>query len=732
MENNHPEFPLEKQHLEDTIREMKQIVVDLDADIDVRLQKIGQARTIKDEVSAYVHSLMKSDHAAKIYDIEHALPSPYFGRVDFREDEAEQFEQFYIGRTKITRLDIRDASDILVFDWRDPVSAIFYECQDGRATYEVLGRYSYTGEVRLKRQYKIEDSQLIAMADDDILGKLINRQQESLIADPFLKERLLQGASERLKDIVTSIRSEQNLIIREPLNQVTVIQGVAGSGKTTIGLHRLSYLLYNDKLNPSRLAVVAPNRIFLDYISDLLPDLDVQNAKQLTFEDIAAAILQISPDLSPQQNQLASEQATSITRWKGSPQFIEVLQEFLDRKLQKFCLQLTDLTLFGGQLIITKEQQLEKVVEGAQVPYNERLVTLEKHLRFRIRNFLEVLRVRLNRGEHGVSDEMLQHFAEEAEAFLNSHFVKWPILQLLTGYAAVYADKPAWKSLKRLGADFDELAAHTLPILRQDKLERDDLAPLCCLKYLIDGIDHMDKYDHIVVDEGQDLSLLEYMVLRRLSRNMSFTIMGDIFQGIHAGRGLESWQDLLKEVFGEDRSHYYEVNYSYRSAKEIVDLFNKVMPDGRSKAIPVYEIGRRPQIVRAATKTDSMRRLAAAITEFKQLGCQSIGIVTRQENDSKEIFDALKLSSPELSNVNLITNTAVSYHGGVTIAPILLAKGLEFDGVLIWNASDKEFSSDYLDAKLLYVALSRAMYYLKVFYQGRLTPLLRDGNEGRR
>ncbi|KYZ78107.1 DNA helicase [Anaerosporomusa subterranea] len=723
MENNHPEFPLEKQHLENTIQEMKQIIIDLDADIDVRLHKIGKARTNKDEVSAYVHSLMKSDHAAKIYDIEHALASPYFGRVDFREDGTEQFEQFYIGRTKISRLDIQKASDILVFDWRDPVSAIFYECQDGRATYEVLGRYSYTGEVRLKRQYKIEDGQLIAMSDDDILGKLINRQQESLIADPFLKERLLQGASDRLKDIVTSIRSEQNLIIREPLNQVTVIQGVAGSGKSTIGLHRLSYLLYNDKLNPSRLAVVAPNRIFLDYISELLPDLDVQDAKQLTFEDIAIAILQMTPRFS--QQQLASEQTAALARWKGSPQFVEVLQEFLDRQIQKFCLKLTDLTLFDNQLIITKEQQLEKVVEGAQVPYNERLTTLEKHIRFRIRNFLEVLRVRLNRGEHGISDELLQRFHQEAESFLNKHFAKWPNLKLLTGYAAVYADKPAWKSLKRLGADYEELAAHTLPLLQQGKIEREDLAPLCYLKYLIDGTDHMEKYDHIVIDEGQDLSLLEYMVLRRLSRNMSFTIMGDMFQGIHAGRGLESWQALLKEVFGEARSHYYEVNYSYRSAKEIVDLFNKVMPDGRSKAIPVYEIGRQPQIVRAASTVDGIRRLAAAITEFKELGCQSIGIISRQESDSEEIYTALKLSNPELSDLHLITNTAAIYHGGVTIAPVLLAKGLEFDGVLIWNASDKEFSSNYLDAKLLYVALSRAMYYLKIFYQGRLTPLLR-------
>ncbi len=718
MENIHPDFPAEKKHLEDTLQEMKQIINDLDADMEVRLHKIGKARTNKDEVSAYVHSLMKSDHAAKIYDIENALPSPYFGRVDFREDGTEQFEQFYIGRTKIARLNIRQTTDILVFDWRDPVSAIFYECQNGRAVYEVLGRYRYSGEVRLKRQYKIEDSQLLDMFDDNMLG-LINRQQEALIADPFLKERLLQGAGDRLKDIVTSIRSEQNLIIREPLNQVTVIQGVAGSGKSTIGLHRLSYLLYNDKLNPSRLAVVAPNRIFLDYISELLPDLDVQDARQLTFEDIAAAMLQMTPQL------VQSSEQTSLARWKGSVQCIAVLQEFLDRKLEKFCLKLSDISLFDQQLIITKQQQLEKVMEGAQVPYNKRLAALENHIRFRIRNFLEVFTVRLQRGEYGFTESRLQRFTQEAELFLKKHFAKWPYLQLLSGYAAVYADKPAWKSLKRLGADIEQLTAHTLPLLQQGEIEREDLAPLCYLQILLDGIEHMEKYDHIVVDEGQDLSLLEYMVLSRLSRNMSFTIMGDMLQGIHAGRGLESWQTLLKEVFATVRSHYFEVNYSYRSAKEIVDLFNQVMPSGRSQAIPVYEIGRQPQIIRAASAIDATRRLAAAISEFKQLGCRSIGVIARRESDCMEIYEALQGTQPEINDLHLITNAAAGYQGGVTIAPVLLAKGLEFDGVLIWNASDTEFGADYLDAKLLYVALSRAMYYLKIFYQDRLTPLLR-------
>ena len=170
--SNHPDFLHEQQHLSDTIKNMQQIINDLENDMDDRVHQINKSLSKKDEVSAYVHSLMKSDHARKISDIAQALDCPYFGRVDFREDGAKAFDQYYIGRTKVAKLDIESVQDILVFDWRDPVSTIFYEAQDGRASYEVLGRYTYTGDVSLKRQYKIEDRQLISMSEDNILSKI--------------------------------------------------------------------------------------------------------------------------------------------------------------------------------------------------------------------------------------------------------------------------------------------------------------------------------------------------------------------------------------------------------------------------------------------------------------------------------------------------------------------------------------------------------------------------------
>ena len=166
MVEEHPDYILEKQHLDATISEMKSIVSALEIDIDQRVQKMRLSLEYKDQVSSYVHSMMKNDNIDKIYDIQGAIDSPYFGRVDFREDDTPHYESFYIGRVKISRLEIHGIHDILVFDWRDPVATIFYECQDGRASYDVLGRYYYHGDVNLKRQYKIANGMLLKISDD--------------------------------------------------------------------------------------------------------------------------------------------------------------------------------------------------------------------------------------------------------------------------------------------------------------------------------------------------------------------------------------------------------------------------------------------------------------------------------------------------------------------------------------------------------------------------------------
>lgn len=735
MVTEHPDYVSEKQHLDNTIKEMNQIISSLEEDITKRSQQMRVSLENKDQISTYVHSMMKHDNAEKIYDIKEALGSPYFGRVDFKDDDAEEYESFYIGRVKISRLDILTVKDILVFDWRDPVATIFYECQDGRASYNVLDRYHYSGDVNLKRQYKIVDSILQKISDDYILDQLSDPKKESLLADPFLTERLMQGTSNKLKDIVTSIRAEQNKIIRETLHQVIVIQGVAGSGKSTIGLHRLSYLLYNEKLDPQRMMVIAPNKLFLDYICELLPEIDADDVRQQTFIDVVHEITQTT--FSLQQDEKAQlflenrikdnrrDQLEAVAQLKGSLDFIKVLDTWVDKKIEKFCLKLKDIVLFDQKLLITKEQQIENFMQGSTLntPYNERVKTLVGYIKFRIRNFLEVLEIGQRR-KSGGTDKLYEQYTKQGTEFLDTHFIKWPCDDIRTCYMEVFSNKSAFKSLKNKKLDIAFICEYSNSILQDGKVEREDLAPICYLSYLVNGWNHIVKFEHIVVDEAQDLNALEFMILKMLSKNSSFTIMGDLSQGITAYRSIDSWQVVMKEVFSDVKSIYREVNYSYRSAREIIECFNKVMPRGHSAAIPVYEIGQEPIYEQVSTDGEAILAIRKAINVFKERDCKSIGIITKSERDSISLYHALQ-QEDDNEDLHLITSDTLSYQGGISILPVGLAKGLEFDGVIMWNASDQEFKNNRFDAKLLYVALSRPLYYLHILYQGNLTPLLK-------
>jgi len=725
MVEQHPDFEAENKHLETTIAQMHQIITDLNSDIDNRSLRMQKSIKMKDQISAYVHRMMRSDSAGRIHNIEDAIPNPYFGRVDFREDGTEEANSYYIGRCKVAKLEIQGPKDILVFDWRDPVSTIFYETHGGRAQYEVLGRYQYSGDVLLKRQYKIENSKLKAIVDNYMLDQILATQQTALLADPLLLDRLQQGATDKLKDIVTSIQSEQNKIIREPLNQVTIIQGVAGSGKTTIGLHRLSYLLYNEKLNPNKLIIIAPNRIFLNYISELLPEIDAADVQQMVWDDLVTMILRaeykiledrrldlILADSNKDDIRLLEDMA----QLKGSLAFIQILDIYIEHKAKKFCLKLEDISIFDGLLQITANEQFDKYVEDVNSSYNERLRSLTRYITFRVNNYLEIMEVRNTNSAR--SEEQRKRFRKEADVFISKLLSRWSPLSLMDAYQQVFSDKAAFKPVKDMKFNLDDIRGHFLGILKSGQVEREDLAPLAYLSYLIDGWKHITKFDHIMVDEAQDMSAFEFAVLKRLSSNGSFTIMGDLSQGIHSYRSISSWNVLTKEVFADARLAYREILYSYRSAKEIIDVFNQVMPQGHTRAIPVYEVGRKPTAEKINSPKQGLNRVVETLKLFFERGARSVGIITKLEKDAVLLHE-------QLVEAARATDIDCSIHL-VSVLPVSLAKGLEFDGVILWNASETEFTTNPLDARLLYVALSRAMHNLHIMYQGDLTSLLKE------
>lgn len=336
----------------------------------------------------------------------------------------------------------------------------------------------------------------------------------------------------------------------------------------------------------------------------------------------------------------------------------------------------------------------------------------------------------LKRAQQGLEDD--DEYArrrKEGDAFLKRHARSWTTMPLLDAYRELFGKKSAFKPFKNHHVDLAAICEHSQAVLDAGRIEREDLAPLAYLTLQLTGWKHLERFEHIAVDEAQDLNALEFALLRRLSANGSFTIMGDLSQGIHSYRSIASWNVVIREVFADAKAEYREILHSYRSAKEIIDLFNRVMPHGHSRAIPVYEIGRKPTAERVAAPEHAARRALEMLDEFCARGAKSVALITKRERQAASLHAALtKLlaeSGRELP-LHLLTAERAAYSGGFSVLPVALAKGLEFDGVIVCDASADEFQDTPLDARLLYVALSRAMHQLHIFYQRELTPLLRS------
>lgn len=722
----HPDYNQERQHLTETIAAMRESIPEL--------EEAGfEVHAWDSEVDIQAKRMVAKYRQHKADALRGALDSPYFGRVEFEEDGIYLPENLYIGR-----VGFNGPEELQVMDWRAPKASVFYESQGGRAKYEVRGE-QYYGKVTLKRQYQIEDGVLERFFDDQVISALT----ESLPGekDEVLRRRLEQSTA-KLKDIVETIRSEQNIIIRQPLEQVCIVQGCAGSGKSTIALHRVSYLLYNYKnLEASKVAVIAPNRLFIDYISAVLPGLELEEIQQFTFITLCARILQVE---ETRIVDMAGDARNEIERQKGSLEFRRILDDFVRQRTQEFSNNLNDISLFEGYLLISKEDLARQFNEGNN-PYNRRLESLAKYVEFRINYFLQTSDIppgqENSKSKRSNIKGYLQRITEkyEQKIYRSSAKTKTGTDKSTTRVTDLRQQmKQEIEGIQQAKADFlQELSAklepldvleayrqacpHKLaPSIAEGKLAREDLAGLCYMQYLLEGCG--SKLQHIVVDEAQDLSPLEFVIIKLQGRN-SFSILGDLAQGINAARGLNNWQVLLEQVFKGGQVQFFELKQSYRSTKEIVEFANRVIPPGLPRGVPVFRQGEPPQIEGTDTWQENAGRCLSKIRDFLAKGCSTVAVIAKTSAMSVKIYEHL---CSELPDIHLITADSTSYEGGISVLPVVLAKGLEFDAVIVWDASAGIFTTDPLDAKLLFVALSRPLHYLHVFHIGELTPLLQN------
>ncbi|MGG4495821.1 HelD family protein [Brevibacillus reuszeri] len=737
MSTQHREYEQEQHKLDET-------VVMIDAEITQLREDIREA------TDDYVKQVVNYNKAKDLRYLEdHGREKPYFGRVDFMKDEVYELDKVYIGKRGIVR---SDTFDSVVVDWRAPIASLYYSGESKDAFYR-MGREIVRGEVTLKRNFAIENGKITGIYDGAV-KETINREmgdpddflQEGFI-DEFLAANLNQANDSRLKDIVATIQSEQNDIIRAEKDRPLVVQGVAGSGKTTIALHRLSYLIYNyqDTMMSKKFMVFAPNRMFLAYISEVLPELGVDDVQQATFVDWAARLVKpllpkgwriVSPDKPLQlffeesQDERQQEIARNRLRFKGSLDCRIALEGYIDYVIEKkipfkklsFQYNKTKQVFsISGDFI--RQSFMEHF---SNMPYHRRLDALRKHLK---QEMNKQLFSHLREKKIDLDKTGLAKFEKMLEQILDTYLTSFPRLETFEAYREMISSEELLRKLvpeEVSDVTIRDIVESSTTLLAEERIEAEDIAPLLYLHHLIEGMNKAEHFDHTVVDEAQDLSALEVAVIALATKRHSLTIVGDIAQGIHSYRGIHAWEELTQGIFTELRPSYYTLSQSYRSTIEIMKCANEVLRQIQLPetvlAKPVLRHGEIPVLVTPASRSELYKGIARRVEEFTAEGFKTIAIVTKTIGGSKKVFKSLQESIPEMT---LLSSKDNQFPGGVTVMPAYLIKGLQFDVVFIVDVD--LYQDNEWDAKLLYVAMTRPVHRLVLTHlQGSEMPLLRE------
>ncbi|WP_042351620.1 HelD family protein [Bacillus massiliigorillae] len=630
------------------------------------------------------------------------VQEPYFGRLDFQEDGQLEPNPIYIG--KVGASDVETMKPFVI-DWRAPVASMFYSFTGG----EELAFYQspdglVEGEVHLKRNIAIRKRELERVVDTYVKGS-----EDVSLTDDFLLYRLGENKDNKLKDIVSTIQSEQNDIIRAEKNKPLLIQGVAGSGKTTVALHRLAFLIYEyrEQLQADRMIIFAPNSLFLDYISGVLPELGVGHIKQTTFPEWALTQLDNVVKLKHPEEKL--QEAFSINRdnekvmlgkLKGSMKFKAFIEESIIQ-FEKNLVPTTNLELWN-RAIITVDEIKKWLFEYKHYP----LLKRRERLVARIKRWMEI---ELKKFE-GTNEKKL--LKKEANKRLNAYMKFWPKVTPLSFYTSMMKQKEIVELLPEV------LVRETEKNCRKKEVYIEDLAPLLYIHHQLTGIEGKQKFHHVVIDEAQDFSPFQIHILKELTLGNSFTILGDLSQAIYDYQGIEDWNDF-KEVFQE--TGYYELTRSYRSTKEIIEFANEVIKHAEvpvGLATPVFRSGEKVKVI---ATDDQFTEIVKVLQDLRNENLKTIAIIGRTDVECRKIHEQLLTVGIK---ANVIEANQSKYEGGISVVPVYLAKGLEFDAVLLIDVDASHYKDSKSDAKLLYVGCTRALHDLRIFHSGEASPLI--------
>ena len=673
----------------------KEYLVQLLKKIDVKLYEIDQAIRLKsDEVYSMNKHMQEHktdmDHLEKnnmreaIFNYslqgEHSVQNKvrlqrlkdtaYFGRIDFADHQSNYLRNIYVG---VHNFQDTDSTNNLVYDWRAPISSLFYDFELGDGYYENPSGI-VKGDIKLKRQFRIRKGEMEYMLDTDIT-----------IHDEVLQKELNQASSAKMKNIVATIQKEQNAIIRNEEARHLIIQGVAGSGKTSIALHRIAFLLYRFKetITSEDILIISPNKVFASYISNVLPELGEETVAETSMEEIANEMLDYQVKF-----QTFFEQVTELLE-KNDAKLIERIQfkssSEIIKKLDEYMVYLENEGFAVTDIL----------VKGKPVPAWFIKDSFDRYKRMPLlKRFNEVVRE--------VIDNVFRYYQIEVQ-----------YKERTALHAAIRKMFPSYNSRVLYKGFYEWLGKpEMLKLKARSTYEWSDVYAFIYFKSRLEGLKPNTKVKHLVIDEMQDYSEVQYKVLGMLYPCKK-TILGDVNQSVNPFSS--SSLPIIKKMFSDATT--MTMLKSYRSTYEITQFTKRISPNIEVEAIERH--GEEPQIILCKTLDAETDKIKELIAQFEQSSFHSLGIICKTQKQADALYEVLK----DEHEINILNIASVAFGSGIVITTAHLAKGLEFDKVIVPHCTDKNYITD-ADKQMLYVASTRAMHQLSITYTGKLSPII--------
>lgn len=675
----------EKEYLKQIISFLKKVIGNTDASVKDHVDTLAEYKDYiwsnKDIDPHEIRSMRESilNHFAlgesvinKRKRLTKILAIPYFGRIDFLEKkENSKVMPTYIG---IHTFYDPESRATLIHDWRAPVSSMFYDHELGEAGYRSPSG-EIKGEISLKRQYRIRGGKMEFMIESALT-----------VHDDILQKELSSNVDDKMKNIVATIQREQNQIIRNEDIRTLIIQGVAGSGKTSIALHRIAYLLYTfrNSISSKDILIISPNKVFSDYISNVLPELGEETVPETSMEQILSGVLEHKYKYQTYfglVNELLEKPSSSLIdriAYKASFGFIS--------ELDKFILHIENTYFKAADVKLTKYITIP-------APFIE-----EQYLRFN--------RYPIRRRFDAMADYMLDMLKIQYAFTVTTagrNLLKKEIRLMFAGNNDIQVYKDFFKWTNNPGM-FKMRKGHTL--------EYSDLAPLAYLHLALEGNGNQPfRVKHLLIDEMQDYSPIQYKVIQKLFPCRK-TVLGDAGQSVNP-YGSSTAETIQKSLTA---SEIMKLCKSYRSTFEITDFAQKIHPNAELE--PVARHGEKPQILQFGSAVEELSGIMGLISTYRKSGYKSLGIICKTEQQAREMADVLKSYANDIS---FLSSQSSAFVQGIVITSAHMAKGLEFDEVIIPQTDERNYRSE-IDKSMLYVAVTRAMHRLTLtFHEARPT-----------